>query len=64
MTKTHALRQQGYAIKDIAHHLGIGKRTVYKYLEVFWSRTTFPERQPTIRQHGSGLDAYKPYIQD
>ena len=58
--QTHALRQQGYAIKDIAHHLGIGKRTVYKYL----AASSFPERQPTIRQQGSGLDAYKPYIQD
>jgi transposase len=58
--QTHALRQQGYAIKDIAHHLGIGKRTVYKYL----AASTFPERQPTIRQQGSGLEAYKPHIQD
>ncbi|MBE9108119.1 ISL3 family transposase [Nodosilinea sp. LEGE 07298] len=58
--QTHALRQQGYAIKDIAHHLGLGKRTVYKYL----AASTFPERQPTIRQQGSGMDAYKPYIQD
>jgi transposase len=58
--QTRALRQQGYAIKDIAHHLGIGKRTVYKYL----AASTFPERQPTIRQQGSGLEAYKPYIQD
>jgi transposase len=30
--QTHTLRQQGYAIKDIAYHLGIGKRTVYQYL--------------------------------
>jgi len=58
--QTHALRQQGYAIKDIAHHLGIGKRTVYKYL----AASTFPERQPTIHHRGSGLEAYKPYIQD
>jgi transposase len=27
--QTHKLRQQGYSIKDIAHHLGIGKRTAY-----------------------------------
>ena len=27
--QTHALRQQGYTIKDTAHHLGIGKQTVY-----------------------------------
>ncbi|MBV8884467.1 MAG: ISL3 family transposase [Chroococcidiopsidaceae cyanobacterium CP_BM_RX_35] len=57
--QTHALRKQEYAIKDIAHHLGIGERTVYTYL----SASTFPERQPTIRQRGSGLDAYKPYLQ-
>lgn len=57
--QTHVLRQQGYAIKDIAHHLGIGERTVYTYL----SAPTFPERQPTIRQRGSRLDAYKPYLQ-
>jgi len=57
--QTHALRQQGYAIGDIAHHLGIGKRTVYTYL----AASKFPERQPTIRQRGSGLEAYKPYLQ-
>jgi transposase len=32
--KVHALRAQGYQIKDIAHHLGMGKRTVYTYLSV------------------------------
>jgi len=57
--QTHALRKQEYAIKDIAHHLGIGERTVYTYL----SASTFPERQPTMRQRGSGLDAFKPYLQ-
>jgi transposase len=57
--QTHALREQGYRVKDIAYHLGIGIRTVYTYL----SAATFPERQPTIRQQGSGLEAYKPYIQ-
>lgn len=57
--QTHALRKQGYTIKDIAHHLGIGERTVYTYL----AAPTFPERQPTIRKRGSGLDAYKPYLQ-
>lgn len=49
--QTHALRKQGYAIKDIAHHLGIGERTVYTCL----AASTFPERQPTIRKRGSGL---------
>jgi transposase len=57
--QTHALWKQGYAIKDIAFHLGIGKRTVYTYL----AASTFPERQPTIWQRGSGLEAYKPHVQ-
>jgi transposase len=57
--QTHALREQGYRIKDIAHHLGIGVRTVYTYL----SAATFPERQPTVRQQGSGLEGYKSYLQ-
>ena len=56
--QTHALREQGYLIKDIAHHLGIGKRTVYTYL----AAPTFPERQPSSRQRRSGLDPYKPYL--
>jgi transposase len=56
--QTHALRQQGHQIKDIAHHLGIGKRTVYTYL----SHPTFPEWQPSIRQRSSELDPYKPYL--
>lgn len=54
--QTHALRQQGYRIKDIAHHLGIGKRTVYTYL----AAPTFPEY--AIPQRSSGLDVYKPYL--
>ena len=58
--QVHALRKQGYKIKDIAHHLGMGKRTVYTYL----SHPTFPEWQPSIRQRGSGLDPYKPYLID
>jgi transposase len=57
--QTHTLRQQGYAIQDIAHHLGIGERTVYTYL----STSAFPERQPTVRRGGSELNAYKPYLQ-
>jgi transposase len=57
--QTHALREQGYRVKDIAYHLGIGVRTVYTYL----SAATFPERQPTIRQQGSGLERYKSYVQ-
>lgn len=58
--QTHALRQQGYRIKDIAHHLGIGKRTVYTYL----AASCFPERQPSppYRRRKSQLDCYKPYL--
>lgn len=56
----HSLRKQGYKIKDIAHHLGMGKRTVYTYL----SHPTFPEWQPTIRRRKSGLDPYKAYLTD
>ena len=54
----HALRKQGDLIKDIAHHLGMGKRTVYTDL----SHPTFPEWQPSFRSRRSGLDAYKPYL--
>jgi transposase len=56
--QVHALRQQGYQIKDIAHHLGMGQRTVYTYL----SHEAFPEWQPSIRRRGSGLDPYKSYL--
>lgn len=56
--QVHALRKQGYKIEDIAHHLGMGKRTVYTYL----SHESFPEWQSPNRQHNSGLDPYKPYL--
>ena len=56
--QVHALRQQGYQIKDIAHHLGMGKRTVYTDL----SYETFPEWQPSIRRRGSDLEPYKGYL--
>ncbi len=56
--QVHALRQQGFRIEDIAHHLGMGQRTVYTYL----SHETFPEWQPSIRRRGSGLDPYKSYL--
>jgi transposase len=60
--QVHALRAQGHQIKDIAYHLGMGKRTVYTYL----SHPTFPEWQPSIqrRRRGSSLDAYKPYLRE
>ncbi|MDV3348600.1 ISL3 family transposase [Leptothoe sp. LEGE 181152] len=58
--QVHSLRQQGYKIKDIAYHLGMGKRTVYTYL----SHETFPEWQSSSRQCKSILDPYKPYLID
>lgn len=56
--QVHRLRKQGYKIKDIAHHLGMGKRTVYTYL----SHDSFPEWQPPNREYSSGLDSYKSYL--
>ncbi len=60
--QTHALRKQGYAIKDIAHHLGIGERTVYTYL----AASTFPEWQYPVgrRRNPSCLDPYKAYLSE
>lgn len=37
--QVHNLRQQGWEIEEIARHLGMGKRTVYRYL----SHSQFPE---------------------
>ena len=54
----HSLRQQGYKIKDIAHHLGMGKRTVQTYL----AADTFPEYKSHTRSRRSGLDLYTPYL--
>ncbi|ESA37897.1 transposase family protein [Leptolyngbya sp. Heron Island J] len=56
--QVHSLRKQGYKIKDIAYHLGMGKRTVYTYL----SHETFPEWQSSSRQCSSMLDPYKSYL--
>ena len=57
--QVHALREQGYKIKDIAHHLSMGERTVYTYL----SHDSFPEWQlPPNREYSSGLDPYKSYL--
>ena len=58
--QVHSLRKQGYKVKDIAYHLGMGKRTVYTYL----SHETFPEWQSSSRQCRSILDPYKPYLID
>jgi transposase len=56
--QTHVLREKGHLIQDIAHHLSIGKRTVYKYL----AASSFPERQPHLRTRSGGIDRYKPYL--
>lgn len=56
--KVHHLRAQGYAVLDIAHHLGMGERTVARYL----ATPAFPEWQPQKRQCWSQLDKYKPEL--
>lgn len=56
--KVHRLRSQGYAVLDIAHHLGMGERTVARYV----ATPTFPEWQPQKRQCWSQLDKYKPEL--
>ncbi|MCU0552310.1 MAG: ISL3 family transposase [Leptolyngbya sp. Prado105] len=59
--QVHQLRQQGWEILEIARHLGMGKRTVYRYL----SHSEFPEWQAHPgrgRSQRSQLDRYKPYV--
>lgn len=58
--QVHKLRQQGFKVLDIAHHLGIGERTVFTYL----AAPSFPEWQPSHRrcQAQSLLTPYKPYL--
>jgi transposase len=53
------LRQQGWSGKSIAHHLGIGKSTVFRYLR----SPTFPERNGrSDRGKRSLLKGYKAYL--
>lgn len=42
----HHLRQQGVMVSDIAHHLGMGERIVFRFL----ASSQFPEWQPVSRQ--------------
>ncbi len=58
--QVHALRNQGYKVKDIAHHLGMGERTV----QTFLSHDSFPEwKQSSCESSGrSMLDPYKPFL--
>lgn len=61
--QVHYLRKQGWEILEIARHLGMGKRTVYRYL----SHSKFPEWQAHPgrgRSQRSQLDVYKPYVLD
>lgn len=58
--QVHKLRQQGYQVLDIAHHLGMGERTVFTYL----AAPSFPEWQPSPRRRSrpSILTPYKSYL--
>lgn len=58
--QVHQLRQQGCQVKDIAHHLGMGERTVFTYL----ASPAFPEWQPSPRRPAANsiLTPYKPYL--
>jgi len=56
----HKLRQQGFQVKDIAHHLGMGKRTVFTYL----ASPEFPEWKPSPQRRSKPtmLTPYKGYL--
>lgn len=58
--QVHKLRQQGYQVLDIAHHLAMGERTVFTYL----AAPSFPEWQPSPRRRSrpSILTPYKAYL--
>ena len=54
------LHRQGWNQPAIARHLGIGRRTVSRYLRF----ETFPERQPRSDRGRSVLNPYKTYIRE
>lgn len=57
--KVWELRQQGWSGNSIAHHLEIGKSTVFRYLR----SSTFPERKGrSDRGRRSLLGGYKDYL--
>jgi len=58
--QAHALRDQGYKVRDIAHHLGMGERTV----QTFLSHDSFPEWKQSSRKSSgrSMLATYKPFL--
>ena len=51
------LRQRGVVQKDIASHVGIGRRTVIRWL----THGTFPERKPRASQP-TKVDSYRTYV--
>ncbi|MEM8642517.1 MAG: ISL3 family transposase [Cyanobacteria bacterium P01_G01_bin.54] len=56
--QTWELHSQGLSHQEIAQRLGIGVKTVYRYLK----QPTFRERQPRKDRGQSHLDPYKPYL--
>ena len=56
--QTRELHAQGWPQKEIAQHLGIGVKTVSRYLK----ESTFPERQERKDPGRSLLDPYKNYL--
>ena len=58
--QVHSLRNQGYKVKDIAHHLGMGERTVLTYL----SHDSFPEWKQSSRKYSrhSMLVPYQTFL--
>lgn len=60
--QVHALRNQGYKVKDIAHHLGMGERTVLTYL----SHDSFPEWKQSSRKSSrySMLAPYETFLME
>ncbi len=54
-----ALHKKGYGGKAIAHHLGIGKSTVFRYLR----SPTFPERKGRSDKGRGKVSPYKKYLQ-
>jgi transposase len=55
-----ALHDQGWPGHALATHLGIGKKTVFRYLRT----TTLPERRRRRDSGHSVLNPYKPYLLD
>lgn len=53
-----ALHKKGYGGKAIAHHLGIGKSTVFRYLR----SPTFPERKGRSDKGRSKVSPHKKYL--